>query len=129
MLPNQLMNFIENIYNMTNYITKKFADEDSPKVGSVWDKKTNEERKESIEQILVKNNHHDTFQVIKADNNGQVILRTEKTIKASKRGVMLLELEYLIKESVDNGITLWLEPVGDKSKLRNLRGIKIKNEN
>ena len=29
-------------------------------------------------------------------------------------------------ESIDNGITVWLEPVGDKSKLRNLRGIEIK---
>ena len=129
MLQNQLMNFIEHIYKMPNYITKKFANEESPKVSSLWESKTNEERKESILEILVKNNYHDTFQVIKADDNGQIILKTEKTIKASERGVMLLNLEYLIKESLDNGITLWLEPVGDKSKLRNLRGIKIKNEN
>ena len=33
-----------------------------------------------------------------------------------------------MKESVDNAITIWLEPVGDKSKLRNLRGIKIKDD-
>jgi len=113
---------------MPNYITKKFANEDSPKVSSVWKNKTNEEKKESILKILIKSNYYETFQVIKADDNGQIILKTEKTIKASERGVMLLNLEYLIKESIDNGITLWLEPVGDKSKLRNLRGIKIKNE-
>ena len=126
MLQNQLMNFIEHIHKMPNYITKKFANEESPKVSSFWKNKTNEERIESVVKILIKNNHHDTFQVIKADDNGQITLKTEKTIKASERGVMLLNIEYLIKESLDNGITLWLEPVGDKSKLRNLRGITLK---
>ena len=32
-----------------------------------------------------------------------------------------------LKRKVDNSITVWLEPVGDKSKLRNLRGITFKN--
>ena len=31
-----------------------------------------------------------------------------------------------MKADIDEGITLWLEPVGDKSKLRNLRGIELK---
>ena len=39
---------------------------------------------------------------------------------------MLLELEEKLKKELDEGITIWLEPVGDKSKLRNLRGINIK---
>ena len=38
---------------------------------------------------------------------------------------MLLELEEKLKSVLDKGISLWLEPVGDKSKLRNLRGIKF----
>ena len=42
---------------------------------------------------------------------------------------MLLELESYLKENIDKGLTVWLEPVGDRSKLRNLRGIKIKPEN
>jgi hypothetical protein len=41
--------------------------------------------------------------------------------------MMLLDLENEIKKDIDHGITVWLEPVGDKSKLRNLRGIKIKD--
>ena len=48
-------------------------------------------------------------------------------IKASERGILLLDLEQLLKNKIDQGITIWLEPVGDKSKLRNLRGIKIKS--
>ena len=32
-----------------------------------------------------------------------------------------------MKEKLDKGLTLCLEPIGDKSKLRNLRGINIKS--
>ena len=38
---------------------------------------------------------------------------------------MVLELEEKLKSALDKGISVWLEPVGDKSKLRNLRGIKF----
>ena len=123
------MNFIERTYNnMSEYINKEFANEDSPVVSSSWKNKTNEDREKTISKVLADNNQNEIFEIVRADQNGQIILRTEKTITASERGVMLLDLEYLIKESVDNGITLWLEPVGDKSKLRNLRGIKINDE-
>jgi len=53
----------------------------------------------------------------------------ERSISASIRGTMLLDLEQVLKNSIDKGITVWLVPVGDKSKLRNLRGIQIKTEN
>ena len=36
-------------------------------------------------------------------------------------------MEGLLKSKIDQGITIWLEPVGDKSKLRNLRGITFKS--
>ena len=39
-----------------------------------------------------------------------------------------LNLEERLKNNIDKGLTVWFEPVGDKSKLRNLRGIKIKPE-
>ena len=39
---------------------------------------------------------------------------------------MLLDLEEKIKASIDQGITVWCEPVGDKSVLRKLRGFEIK---
>ena len=37
----------------------------------------------------------------------------------------ILELEERLKSKIDKGITVWCEPIGDKSKLRKLRGIKI----
>ena len=38
----------------------------------------------------------------------------------------MLDFEESLKKNIDRGITIWLEPVGDKSKLRNLRGVEIK---
>ena len=52
-------------------------------------------------------------------------MKIETKIPASERGVLLLELEKSLKLKIDEGITIWLEPVGDKSKLRQLRGIKF----
>ena len=63
-----------------------------------------------------------------AEANGQITLLIERSISASIRGAMLLDLELVLKNSIDKGITVWLVPVGDKSKLRNLRGIQIKPE-
>jgi hypothetical protein len=37
-----------------------------------------------------------------------------------------LDLEELFKKSVDQGITVWGEALGDKNSLRNLRGIEVK---
>ena len=42
---------------------------------------------------------------------------------------MLLNFEKKIKNDIDKCLTVWCDPVGDKSKLRNLRGIKLKYEN
>ena len=65
------------------------------------------------------------IEVIEAPDNGQIVLKIENTIPANVRGIMLLELEEKLKSVLDKGISLWLEPVGDKSKLRKLRGIQI----
>ena len=44
------------------------------------------------------------------------------------RGIILLDLEEQLKKNIDQGLTVWLEPIGDKSKLRNLRGVKFQLE-
>ena len=80
-----------------------------------------------ILNIINSNKSYDGFNVVEADDNGQVILKTERIIPASTRGVLLLELEEKLKNNIEKAITVWLQPVGDKSKLRNLRGIKFKS--
>ena len=53
-------------------------------------------------------------------------MKIERIIPANERGLLLLDLEEKLKIEIDKGITVWCEPVGDKSKLRKLRGIEIK---
>ena len=78
----------------------------------------------TIEVKVKKNVLYKDLKVIKAPENGQIVLRVEKIIPVNERGPFLLELEEKLK-MIDQGITIWCEPVGDKSKLRQLRGVKI----
>ena len=41
---------------------------------------------------------------------------------------LLLDFESELKIGVDQGLVVWCEPLGDKSTLRNLRGIEIRTE-
>ena len=39
---------------------------------------------------------------------------------------MTVKISEMLKSKIDKGLTVWCEPVGDKSRLRNLRGVTIK---
>ena len=108
-------------------INKENALADSPKTTSDWNNKPEEYRLNKIKTLLSGNQKYNIFEVIKAPQNGQIVLKIEKSIEANARGVFLLELEEFLKKEIDRGITVWLELVGDKSKLRNLRGISLKS--
>lgn len=112
---------------MTNYINKHFATLESPVVNEEWSYLSEDKRINLVNDQLKKNDVYRNFIVTQALKDGKITLRIEESIPASKRGVMLLELEQALKNSIDKGLTVWLEPVGDKSKLRQLRGIKIKS--
>ena len=64
--------------------------------------------------------------VSEANVDGHVVVQLLLPMGPDKRGTILLDLEHELKESVDQGLTVWLEPLGDKSSLRNLRGIEVK---
>ena len=68
----------------------------------------------------------DELAVAAAKQDGQVIVRLLQPITAGRRGTLLLDLEAMLKEAVDPGLAVWLEPVGDRNSLRNLRGIEVK---
>lgn len=85
------------------------------------------ERLAAIEQCFKENAKDLKINVEQAGENGHIVVRIEEGIAASKRGLYLLDLEANLKDKVDVGLTLWLEPVGDKSKLRQLRGVDVKS--
>jgi Tfp pilus assembly protein PilZ len=97
----------------------------TPTTGNNWRSKSEKERIEMISIQLKNNTMYKDFQVINAPINGQIVLKIENSISSKIRGTVLLELEEILKKKVDQGVTVWCEPVGDKSKLRQLRGVKI----
>ena len=104
---------------------KNFSNQETPKPSEKWKNLSEDSRIEIIAEELKKNKLYKDFEVISAPENGKIVLKIEKAIPSNVRGLMLLELEAKLKSAIDEGISVWLEPVGDKSKLRNLRGIKF----
>jgi len=104
---------------------ENFSNTKTPITSLSWKKKSEENRIINVSNQLKKNSLYRDFEVVKAPENGQVELKVEKIIPANERGVLLLDLEQMLKSTIDKGITIWCESVGDKSKLRQLRGIKI----
>ena len=103
-----------------NYVLAK-----TPSTSQFWKNLSNEKRVDLINKELKKNKNLSAFEVFKTPDNGQIVFKVQKTIPSNKRGLLLLDLEDQLKANVDKGLTVWFEPVGDKSKLRNLRGIKF----
>ena len=103
---------------------KNFSKVKTPTTGKDWIKQSEENRISIISKELKKNNLYKDFKVIKASDDGQIILKIDHIIPANQRGLLLLELEKNLKQ-IDEGVTIWCEPVGDKSKLRKLRGVEI----
>ena len=106
-------------------MVKNFSNQETPKPGEKWKRLSKDSRIEMIAKELKKNELYSGFEVVEAPDNGQIVLKIERALPANERGILLLELEEKLKSALDKGISVWLEPVGDKSKLRNLRGIKF----
>jgi hypothetical protein len=104
---------------------KNYSKEQSPKVSELWLKMNDIERKELITLELKKHDAYKDFEVIKTPENGQIEIRIDNGLVVNERALILLNLESILKSRVDNGITVWCDIVGDKSKLRNLRGVSI----
>ena len=98
----------------------------TPTTTKFWKKNLDDKnRKKLIINEISKIDELKDFEVSQVLSDGQIIFRVTKSIPSNKRGNILLDLEERLKKNVDIGLTVWFEPVGDKSKLRNLRGIKI----
>jgi len=111
---------------MSSGIDVSFSDVSSPVPGDDWSSLTRGERidliKKSIQNFALS---VDIDIVVEANKGGQVSVIINNTLSAGERGPLLLNIESFLKLNVDNGITVWHAPIGDKSSLRNLRGIEV----
>ena len=105
---------------------KNFSNEKTPVTGESWRKMNEKDRINKIYKLFEENEAYKEFKILSAPDNGQIVLQIERLIPANERGIFLLDLEIILKNNIDKAITVWCEPVGDKSKLRQLRGVKIK---
>ncbi len=110
-----------------NFNFKDFIFTKTPTTSNNWLKLNNKERIAAITAELKKKKLED-FEVFKTPDNGQIVFKVSKPIPSNERGILLLDLESELKENIDKGLTVWFEPVGDKSKLRNMRGIKFESD-
>ena len=101
---------------------KNFALNKTPQPNKIWKNMSKEKRSDLINEVLKKKKLN-YFKIVDLPDNGQIVFKVLESIPASKRGLLLLDLEEQLKTNIDKGLTVWFEPIGDKSKLRNLRGI------
>lgn len=105
-----------------------FAQTDSPETSLLWRGYSDQVRMEIIRVILDQTGarFNNLLEVISAKEDGQVIVKILNPLPADARGTLLLDFEEYLKQSVDGGLTVWAESLGDKNSLRNLRGIEVK---
>lgn len=106
----------------------RYAGIDTPTPTSEWANSSDIERLSRLEQVLTAQKPllQAILVITSAKQDGQVIVSLKEQLPPNKRGTVLLDLEEFLKEAVDPGLVVWLDALGDKNSLRNLRGIEVK---
>ena len=109
------------------YSVKHYADVPTPVPGAAWAALNEHQR---LDQVLKKLQASPSrflaqIEVVTAKADGQVIVYMKHSLPASQRGPFLLDLEDYLRE-IDQALVVWLQPIGDRNSLRNLRGIEVK---
>ena len=123
--------YIDILLKLTNYnaiylqMFKNYSNAETPQTNKAWTEISEGNRVKLLNIEFKKFDLYKNFEITKAPPNGQIEIKIDKIISADKRAILLLDLEKILKTNIDRGITVWCDPVGDKSKLRNLRGVEI----
>ena len=99
---------------------------ETPTPSEAWSTADQNKRLDLVRDALGSFSDYSNIEVIDCKSNGEVFLEMKVPMPSNQRGTLLLNAEQVLKNLVDEAITVWLEPLGDKSTLRNLRGIKVK---
>jgi hypothetical protein len=110
---------------MKRGINLSYSKNVSPSTGVLWINMTNDKRILLLDEAIKMFSSEVDISVIDAHENGQVSIIINSSIEINDRGAFLLNLEEYLKNNVDIGINIWHEAIGDKSSLRNLRGIEV----
>ena len=107
---------------------KNYAEVETPDVSAGWGQLLPNQRVESVSAFCASRIKFRTIIVTRVLQDGQVFVDLSEPLPPAVRGSLLLDLESDLKNFIDGGLVVWCEPLGDKSTLRNLRGIEIRTE-
>jgi len=109
-------------------VNLKYAQTNTPSPNQEWRRLSDAERRARVIDVLKTGMATVNGAVIiaAAKEDGQIIVNLAEPLPAGKRGQLLLDLEEFLKKTIDPGLAVWLEPLGDRNSLRNLRGIEVK---
>ena len=107
---------------------QSFAEVNSPETSLEWRQLDSDQRIKCVADFISNRTEFQKIRVTRALPDGQVFVELVEPLPPAVRGSLLLDFESELKRSVDQGLVVWCEPLGDKSTLRNLRGIEIRTE-
>ena len=113
------------ITKTTSNMTEFFGVE-TPHPANQWIEMSSEDRLELVVEVTEASDFKGVVKPVSALPTGFVYVELTSPLRAADRGLKLREFEALLKSSIDKSLTVWCEPVGDKSALRKLRGIEVK---
>ena len=99
------------------------ANAQTPQVSGRWLDLSSNERDELVKAALTS---FPRLEFVSSDKSGSITVSFLSPCGANERGTILLDFEKVLKENIDSALTVWLEPLGDRSSLRRLRGIEVK---
>jgi hypothetical protein len=110
-------------------VTLKYASAETLVPGAAWSLGTDDERGDRVVRALAEGEarFRTIIEIVAARADGQIIINLRESLPADRRGTLLLDLEEFLKDTVDPGLTVWLDALGDRNSLRNLRGIEVKS--
>lgn len=107
--------------------TLKYARAETLRPSESWSGTSQAQREDRIREVLANDEaFRNQIDFVSASADGEVIINLRVSLPADHRGTLLLNLEACLKETVDCGLTVWLDALGDRNSLRNLRGIEVK---
>jgi hypothetical protein len=109
-------------------VSLKYANVNTPVPGPEWRKLSDADRQARVAKALQSSTQafNGAVVIVSAKEDGQVTVNLTEPLPPARRGQLLLDLEEFLKQEIDQGLSIWLEPLGDRNSLRNLRGIEVK---
>ena len=79
---------------------KNYSNAKTPITSDNWRNLNEESRIKNVTSVLQESDYFKDFQVIKADQNGQVVINLDKNIPSDKRGLLLKYASILFTANI-----------------------------